>query len=168
MNRNRLMNLIDHIDSAVDDDHFDMANFMSRIIPPDGPGRSGYFSLIRYSEPSDIIHCKTAGCIAGWTFMMMTEEERRVYEGRVIPECGDSLIGVTAKNYLELNDEQANVLFVPNTSRAFLRKITREHALAVLRNILTTSIIDWRAVLPPDLAKSLHKSAAFPVTVALT
>jgi hypothetical protein len=149
--------LIWQLEHEVDDQHFNMELWLSRVSDKEG---------IVYEGEQSIPYCKTAGCIAGTLFLRLPKKIRKLWAAQDLHERDyDPLPQYVAKIQLGATDEEAETLFAPSE---VLKNIKREHAIAVLKGILKTSHIDWPAVLPRGLQRDLFSYARKPLCVRLT
>jgi hypothetical protein len=127
MNKEEILLLADTIEnSSISDMKFSMSYFCEDI--------------------SDKYHCGTAGCIAGYTYVLKHGKPKNNEE---IP------IDILARDILELTNDEADMLFyaersydsqMPNN----LEEITNTQAVKVLRNFAETGLIKWEDVLPEE------------------
>ena len=96
------------------------------------------FDMSRYHWADD---CGTPACIAG----------HACYASSVtsMPHTGEAVAGHAA-HWLGLDDEKAKELFEPNSEHASFKAdegeswfISKERAIRVLENLLTTGVVDW-------------------------
>jgi hypothetical protein len=85
--------------------------------------------------------CGTAGCIAGWAFVMFADDGRRRWD-----EWGNYPRGEifnTAKEVLGLCSGEAWQLFLPEDPVGENYDATAEEAVTVLRQLAETGVVDW-------------------------
>jgi hypothetical protein len=86
--------------------------------------------------------CGTVGCIAGWTAMMFDADGNRLPQ-RSAGECGPLADAPTdAAQAMGLSPAAAAELFL--ASGVDLRSVTNCEAVAVLRHLAETGMVDWR------------------------
>lgn len=132
MNKTRILNLADHLES-------------SKVV--------NAFSMSCYSR-EDVIYnnpCNSAGCIAGHTYFLFVNGEIN------LNEVNPNEIHSKAKEALGITHAQASDLFTPCTgavdedrkhahwlsNRRELSYISRFRAAKVLRHMVETGEIDW-------------------------
>lgn len=128
MNKKRILQLADHLETERVREHFDMSHFFHK---PD----SNLGAMPANKE--DFFSCGAAACIAGWAVALFTKDNLFVY--------GASL-SRNAEKLLKLSPLQAQNLFIPDVHTAY-HNITPDQAAEVLRRFANTNRIEWKEVL---------------------
>lgn len=84
--------------------------------------------------------CGTAGCIAGWAYVIYTLE----FRGKMpvtIPD-GEFMLQ-RARHFLNLSRTDAAHLFLTHVDMNELETVKAEDAVWVLRNLVEKTVIDW-------------------------
>lgn len=148
MKRTVLNQLIQRLKDEVDDNHFNMAAWLSKV--------TGFRDYVEYDGTEESIpYCKTAGCIAGQVILMLTPKQRQ----ESFKKWSKTYVGCPPSAYIEqhareilgITHSEGCVLFAP-LSMTDLHKIKREHAIAALEGIRDTGQLNWRKAAPhvPD------------------
>lgn len=93
--------------------------------------------------------CGTTACIAGWAVAVKSrfkepEKKINVLEGLATDGWSTSPVMLEAKRYLGLNERQADQLFAADGFDVLLSAVTPQRAVAVLRHLAKTGVVDWK------------------------
>lgn len=131
VNIENLNALIAHMENAVPDEKFNMANIFTSV-------KSG-------SQVERYTHCKTAACIAGWAYVVAPVEARRRRTHWLSGHWR------TAEKWLGLTATQADRLFSPS-GYWHAEDYPRARAIAVLKHLRETGEVNWDRF--PDYVKA--------------
>lgn len=142
MNKDKVIALRDRLVNEVDDAHFNMDRWLSKVVP-DETGNVG----VHYYDETSIPHCKTAGCMAGQVFLGLTPEQRLAYKDQFSRSSSrgnyaPSLMAMVGAMELGVSWLEAHELFEP----AGLSLINRADAIAMLNHLLEHNEINWGKV----------------------
>lgn len=151
--------LIHRLENEVDDRHFSMQSWLLKAETAN-LGYPGYFDAVQYYSERDIPYCKTAACIAGTLFLGLPKELRNQYVKLANSTNAAATLGLgskpwpadvelAAREQMGLTFDEASDLFAP--SAIAFSKLTRRDAIAVLKRMLSHSVIDWKHVRPDEI-----------------
>ncbi len=85
-------------------------------------------------------HCGSVACIAGWAEAVRTNSTSFVNDG---------FVGERSAEWLGLDDDQTSDLFYGVVTWDDFIKTTPQQAVAVLRHLAATGVVDWSVALGP-------------------
>lgn len=125
MNKERLLQLADHLETPAVAEHFDM---LHSIHAPDiMPEQEDNINV-----KDAITHCGAVACIGGWAVVLFNPDA----------SYGETTAG-DAQELLDLDDTQGYELFFSHTQSW----ITPKQAASVIRNLVETGEVDWEPVM---------------------
>lgn len=85
--------------------------------------------------------CGTPGCISGWCFALLNEEDQH----RICDGPDDDIDKSAAQVFLNATKDQVFKITYPDTKKEW-NSITRKHAIEMLRKFRDTGEVDWSHV----------------------
>lgn len=104
------------------------------------------------SYPDRLDSCSTVACLAGWTYVVRypsTTPEQLLRLSDDFYSGKQRTVLTRAETFLELTDRESDDLFRPSGAGAW-NKIEPSKAVAVLRHLAETGVIDW-SISSPDV-----------------
>lgn len=124
MNKERLLELADLLETEKVAKHFDMNKYFA------GPD---IIRMSAYNLGDALDNCKAVACIAGWTVAK--------FDPKTPIKYGE--VKERAQELLDITEESANALFTPDQEFVSWKSISPSDAARAVRTLAETGSVDW-------------------------
>lgn len=112
-------------------------------LSPDSEFRFDIGIVARPGYPHDGKDCGTVGCVAGYVMWNYLRARLDAYGVHMISPRGEHVTTRDAGEWLELTPAQEDELFYGFSSISQKERITERQAARVIRDFVSTGIVDW-------------------------